>query len=158
MKTLIITIVFAIMVTIGIAFKSLEVQANNKAIFTRTDEFGTGKVLGIHYYTVKQGIGPQEFERFMVEEWIPVVHEIFPGWRPMFMRGERGSQVGKYIVVWEISSLYVRNYYTPAPGENSEVAKSILEKHKDLLDRVRNRMNEMAERTELTDYVELVKK
>ena len=47
MKTsTIIIIVFAILVAIVVGVKSLEVQANNKAIFTTTDEIGTGKVPG----------------------------------------------------------------------------------------------------------------
>ena len=159
MRTLIIiTIVFAVLIIAGTAFKSLDTQADNNAIAATSEEIGTGKVLGIHYYTLKEGVDPKEFERFIVEEWNPAVQEFFPGVRLMFMKGERGAQVDKYICVYEMNSLYVRNFYWPGSVKFSEIGNAIWEKHKNLWEPMGNRMNELVERTEYTDYVEIVKK
>ena len=158
MKTsTILIIVFAILAAIVVGVKSLEVQANNKAIFTPTDEIGTGKVRGIHHFTLKDGVEPQEFERFITEEWNPVMHGIWPGAQNIVMKGERGQQVGQYIMVVEMNSLYVRNFYWPTGGA-SEAAKAIQENWGDSYTQVINRIGELAERTEYTDYVEIVKK
>ena len=159
MKTLtIISIVSAVLVAIVIGIKSNEVQANNKAIFTPTDEINTGKVLRIRYCTLKQGVEPQEFERFMAEEFNPLMNEIMPGIRIIVMKGERGPNVGQYIVVWEMNSLYVRNYYMPEPGEYSEAFKTIGENCGEPCDQLQTRFKELAERTNFTDYVSIVKK
>ena len=158
MKTsTILIIVFAILAAIVVGVKSLEVQANNKAVFTPTNEIGTGKVRGIHNFTLKDGVEPQEFERFITEEWNPVMQELWPGAQNMFMKGERGPHVGQYIMVIEMNSLYVRNFYWPTGGA-SEAAKAIQENWGDAYTQVMNRGSELAERTEWTDYVEIVKK
>jgi len=159
MKTsTILIIVFAILVAIVVGVKSIEVQANNKAIFTKTDEIGTGKVLGIHHYNLKEGVDPQEFERFVTEEWYPVLHEIFPGVQSMVMKGDRGPHVGQYILVCEMNSLYVRNYYFPKISEFSEAANAILENCGDICGQLKKGFSEMVEGTEYTNYVEIVKK
>ncbi len=153
----IITFVFAILVAIVVGVKSFEVQANNKAIFTPTDEIGTTKVLRIRYCTLKQGVEPQEFERFVTEEFNPLMNEFFPGMPVMIMKGDRGPDVGQYIVVWE-SSLHVRNFYMPEPDKFSEAVSAIGESYGDLSPQVQKRFSELAERTDFTDYVEFVKK
>jgi hypothetical protein len=109
----ILTILFAVYVAIVVGVKSNEVQNDNKAILTPTYEIGTGKVLRIRYCTLKQGVESQEFELFIVDEFNPLLNEIIPGIQIMVMKGDRGPHTGQYIVVWEMNSLYVRNYYMP---------------------------------------------
>ena len=158
MNALRLIIVFLILVVMGIGLKSHKLQADNNTIFTISDDIGTGKVLGIHYYTLKEGVDPQEFERFVVEEWASVMSERFPGVQLMIMKGERGSNVGQYLMVFEINSLYVRNFYWPTAGEQTEAAKAIWKNCGDPCDQMWNRLQELAERSEWTDYVALVKK
>jgi hypothetical protein len=158
MKTFtIITFVFAILVAIVVGVKSFEVHANKEAIFTPTDEIGTRKVLRIKYCTLKQGDETQEFEQFVTEEFNPLMNEFFPGMPGMIMKGDRGPDVGQYIVVWE-SSLHVRNFYMPEPGKFSAAVSAIGESYGDLSPQVQKRFKELADRTGFTDYVEIVKK
>ena len=158
MKTFtVVTFVFAILVAIMVGVNSFEVQANNKAIFTPTDDIGSGKVLRIRYCTLKQGVEPQEFERFVTEEFNPLMNEFFPGMPVIIMKGDRGPDAGQYIVVWE-SSLHVRNFYMPEPDKFSDAVSAIGESYGDLGQQVQKHFNELAERTEFTDYVAIVKK
>lgn len=136
-----------------------ETQAQEgKAVFTLFEGIGTGKVLGIHFITLKKGVEPKEFEKFVVEEWAPVLQDIYPGWKIMVMKGERGSKVNQYILAHDISSLYVRDFYAPKPWESSEIAKKILQDCGEKCEKLWDRFEQMFETSEWTDYVALVKK
>ena len=151
-----LTIVFAILVAIGIGIISFDGQAENEVIFTTPEGIGTGKVLGIHHCTLKQGVDPQEFERFVVEEYFSPEIEL-PGWHGMLVKGERGANVGQYIIVYEINSVFTRNYFVPEPSIQSEEAKAIIEKWGGSWAQLQKRVSEMAEISEYTDYVALVR-
>jgi hypothetical protein len=160
MKTLVPYIVILVaVVTAGFCLTLNEIQSQeNETVFTKPDDIGTGKVLGIHYYSLKQGVDPQEFERFVAKEWIAVFHELWPGVQTSFMKGGRGSKTGQYILVYEIGSIHVRDYYWPPPGDvPSEAATAIYEKCGERCTQLENRFNELAERTEFADYIALVK-
>ncbi len=118
-------------------------------------EGGTGKVLGIHYYSLRQGIEMAEFERFIREEWFPSVN-VVPGIRLMIMKGDRGENVGKYLLVFEIDSIYARDYYFPEPNQPSEAFKSAQARCGERCEQVWNKFGSMVERSEYTDYVQLV--
>jgi hypothetical protein len=142
------------MLVMGVASLS---AASDDAKFSLPDDIGTGKVLGIHYYTLKEGVDPAVFEKFVTGEWAPVVSELFPGVKLMLMKGERGTKINTYILAFEISSLYVRNFYWPQSGESTDAAKAIFQDC-DKCRQVWDKMSEMAKRTEWTDYVALTRK
>ena len=149
------TIVSSILIVAGIGLAPHSMQASS---FTISEEIETGKVLGIHYYTLKEGVESSEFERFITEEWNPVNRELFPGILIRLMKGERGSEIGNYILIYEMNSLYIRNFYFPTAGEQTEAATTILEKCGEQCTQVWDRFEELAERSEYTDYVELLEK
>ena len=155
-KLTLITFVFAILAATVLGVKSFEVQANNESIIESTDGIGNDKVLRIRYCTLKQGVEPQEFERFVTEEFNPLMNEFFPGMPVIIMKSDRGPDVGQYIVVWE-SSLHVRNLYLTESGGFSEVAKALGESYGESSSpQVQKRFGELAERTEFTDYVAIM--
>jgi len=156
MKTL--KVLSRLFIPVIILSMAIILPANEDAQFILPDGVGTGKVFGIHYYTLKQGVAPSAFEKFIADEWEPVVGELFPGIKMMIMKGERGSKIGHYIMVYDITSLYVRNFYWPSAGESTDVANAIDEKCGDQCSQLWTRFDEMAERTEWTDYVALTKK
>jgi hypothetical protein len=159
MKTLkILAFVFSSLIIMAISIASYNTQKVKEVSFMIPDEIKTGKVLGIHYYKLKEGVSPLEFERFVTEEWSPVNNELFPGILIRLMKGERGSKVGHYIMIYEMNSLKIRNFYFPTRGEKTEEAFAIIEKCGEQCTQVWNRFDELAERTEYTDYVELLKK
>jgi len=140
-------------------FMFSETQAQEgKAVFSLPEDIGTGKVLGIHILSLKKGIEPKEFETFLVAEWAPVFQDLFPGMKIMVMKGERGSRINQYILAYDISSLYVRNFFIPKPGESSEVANKIVQDCGDKCAKLQERFEKMVERSEWTDYAALVKK
>ncbi|GEM_PF-1382986 len=154
-------IVLAALAALGVFFflTLSETQAQEgKVAFTLSEGIGTGKVLGIHSISLKKGVEPNEFEKFVVEEWAPVLQDLFPGWKALIMKGERGSRINQYILVYDISSLYARDFYVPKPWESSEMAKKIIQDCGDKCKKLVDRFEQMIERTEWTDYVALTKK
>jgi len=154
-------VVLAGLGALGVVFFLLNSGAQaqeEKAVFTLSEGVGTGKVLGIHTISLKKGVEPKQFEKFVVEEWAPVFQDLFPGIKIMIMKGERGTDVNQYILVYDISSLYVRDFYIPKPGESSEAAKKIIQDCGDQCNKMQERIEQMVERTDWTDYVALAKR
>ena len=137
--------ILLIVVSLVLCFSSFDVQAGE----------GTGKVLGIHHYSLTEGVEAAKFEEFIREDWLPTVN-VVPGIHLMVMKGERGAKVGNYLLVFEIDSLYVRDYYFPRPGEQSEAARAAQGKCGERCEQVWNKLDSMVERSEYTDYVQLV--
>lgn len=154
----ILSIVLSITIIIGISVASAKMQESKEVSFTLSEEIKAGKLLGIHHYVLKAGVEPEEFERFIIEEWNPVSHELFPGILIRIMKGERGAKINHYLMVYEMNSLYIRNFYFPTPGGQTEEATAIIEKCGEQCTKVMNRFDELAERVEYTDWVELLKK
>ena len=103
------------------------------------------------------GVTPEDFERFIAEEWNPVFGGLFPGVRMMVVKGERGAEVGGYLFVYDVQSMYVRNWYWPVGGESSEAATALREACGNACGDTWGRFNSMAENTGYTDYAELVR-
>ena len=80
-----------------------------------------GKIIGIHQIELKPGVSPEEFERFLREEWRAPTP--FAGWKVSVTRGDRGEGSGKYAVIIEIESVAARDRYVPVPGQPSEEAR-----------------------------------
>jgi len=145
------------LVFLFLAFSAIQAQ-ESKEVFTLSEGIGTGQVLGIHTLSLKKGVEPKQFEKFIVEEWAPVIQDIFPGMKIMVMKGERGYRINQYILAYDITSLYVRDFYVPKPGESSEIATKIIQDCGDKCEKLRQHFEQMVDRSEWTDYVALVKK
>lgn len=128
-----------------------------KVVPSTTTAMGTGPVFGIHHLALKPGVEPAEFERFAAEEWTPAFDELYPGVKTRIVKGERGRAPGTYLLVFEIGSLRVRDYYFPKPTEVSEVTAAIDKACGERCERVQSRFGELATTTEYTDYFALVK-
>ena len=71
------------------------------------------KVFGIHQLELKPGADAAEFERFVRDEYsLPEL----AGWQVSIAKGDRGENVGKYLVICEIESLETRNRDVPGDG------------------------------------------
>ncbi len=73
------------------------------------------KVLGLHSIELKPGVDESEFESFMTREFAPVYARI-PGQVAYLMKGDRGEQTGKYVLVIEIESPERRDEIWPREG------------------------------------------
>ncbi|MEJ7652647.1 MAG: hypothetical protein WKH64_04495 [Chloroflexia bacterium] len=51
-----------------------------------------------------------------MEEMAPAFSSI-PGLTWRFLKGERGDRAGKYLVLWEVESVEMRDLYFPVAGE-----------------------------------------
>jgi hypothetical protein len=111
-------------------------------------------VLGIHHHTLKEGVSAQEFERFVAEELTPLVNERMPFTRWMVMKGNRGDQVGHYISVYELNSVYLRDSFWNQDGSQTELFQEVYSACGEC-DDLWNRFLDMTEETEYTDYVEV---
>lgn len=130
-----------------------------KVVPSVTTAVGTGEVLGIHEIVLKPGVEPAELERFAAEEWEPVVRDLFPGIRVRFYKGERGRAPGSYLLVYEISSLRVRDYYVPGKGAGLSPAAQALEKACGApCEKAWTRLGELTTDLGYTDYYALVRK
>lgn len=130
----------------------------SKVVPSTTTAMGTGKVLGIHHVALKVGVAPAEFERFVAEEWTPAFHDLYPGIEVHIFKGERGSAPGSYVLVFDIGSLRVRDYYFPTPDQVSEVTTAIDKTCGERCNRIQSRFAQLAATTDYTDYFALVKK
>lgn len=130
-----------------------------KVVPSVTTAMGTGEVLGIHEVVLKPGVEPAELERFAAEELEPVVRDLFPGIRVRIYKGERGRAPGSYLVVYEVSSLRVRDYYFPGHGEGMSPAAQALEKACGApCEKAWNRLDQLTTDLGYTDYYALVRK
>lgn len=156
MKTSAIMVLAALVVA-GFSIASINGRTDEGIALTTSADVGTGKVLGIHHYSLKPGVDANAFEQFVVEQWSPVVSGVTPGVQLLLMKGERNAETGQYLLVFEIQSLYVRDYYWPTPGETTEAAEAAYARCGARCDKVWDQFDEMVERTGWADYAALVK-
>ena len=114
-----------------------------------------GKMLGLHHLTLKEGVTPGEFEKFVRDEWEPAVSGFWPGISIMVMKGERNAKPNEYIMAFDIQSKFVRDYWIPEPGKDSE-AVAALNDACDECDRISEKMRSMTERTFWADFIQVV--
>jgi hypothetical protein len=124
---------------------------------TEADRPSNQRLLGIHHFSLKDGVKPEDFERFIVEKWNPVMSDRFPGIHLMLVKGERNARDGEYLMVYDIQSVYVRDWYWPSSDEQTEASEAIWENCGEACSDVDERFASMAERTRWADYVELVR-
>jgi len=87
------------------------------------------------------------------------VREVFRGIDVRIYEGERGRARVRYLIVYEIASLRVRDYYFPGQGQGmSEVAQALDKACGKQCEQVWNRLSELTTLIGFTDYYALVKK
>jgi len=129
------------------------------SIMERDESSSTQRLLGIHHVSLRDGVTPQAFERFVVEDYNPVISHHIPGVHIMVMKGERNaSGSGEYLVVWDVQSVDVRDWYYPTPDTVSAALTAINEVCGETCTNLNNRLfNVLAEQTSYTDYVEVAR-
>lgn len=112
------------------------------------------KVLGIHELELNAGTTPEEFERFITEEFQQMPG--YPGTRFIVMRGVRGRRVDQYLLVFEFDSLETFQHIIPRENEFSEDYRTFLAS--DAVAKVLERWRQIATIPDphYTDYVTLV--
>lgn len=86
-----------------------------------------GAMVAIRDVTLKPGVDATAFERFVAREYVPNASLFWPGARVMVAKGERGKNVGKYLLLYVFDSKNVRDLYWPKPDEYSPTFESIVE-------------------------------
>ncbi len=73
------------------------------------------KVFGMHMIALRQGVKPEDFERFVVEK----VHPSFQGTQGVcnyLLKGDRGDREGRYLWMIEFPSVEARDQLFPDVG------------------------------------------
>jgi hypothetical protein len=153
----ILTLAFVIAVTaVAVNATTGVAPFDGSGAMIEDDRPGDQRLLGIHYLSLKDGVEPEDFERFIVEEWNPVMSDRFPGIHWMVVKGERNARDGEYLSVFDIQSVNVRDWYFPTP-EASEAWDAIWETCGEACSSLWERFSSMTEETRYADYVEIAR-
>ena len=85
------------------------------------------KVFALHEVELRPGVSAEQFESFFATQI--GAEPIYPGWWAQLLKADRGQRAGKYLVMFEIESVAVRDRYFPAPGERSKEAQQFTQHH-----------------------------
>ncbi len=72
------------------------------------------KVFGIHHMELKNDADAAKFERIVSDEFNALPK--LAGWESSIVKGERGNNVGQYMLIMEVESLETRNRDIPGDG------------------------------------------
>ena len=108
------------------------------------------KVFGIHHLELKDDANAAEFERMVSDELNALPRP--PGWQFSIVKGERGENVGKYVLIFEIESLEVRNRDSPGDAYAPEFQKW-LDRNAPTFDKVSSYLTAPIGGGVFTDYV-----
>ena len=112
----------------------------------------SGRVVGIHEWRIilNENVSPQNFEKFMLKEYIPAFEKYLPGVRLFLAKGERGKNKDSYGLLVYFKSIEARNEWFPEPYTSSEKSKVNYEQFKPYFDK----LNEMIEyQSVYTDWI-----
>jgi hypothetical protein len=93
-------------------------------------EIAMPKVVALHEIELRPGVSEEEFENFFATEIGS--DPIYPGWWAQLLKANRGQRAGKYLVLFEIESIEVRDRYFPSAGERSEEARQFTQHHPEI--------------------------
>jgi hypothetical protein len=88
------------------------------------------RVYGLHMVELRPGKTPEAFERFVIDEYLPALAEVFKalsGIQVRLLRCNRGVDMGKYLFMFEFESEETRDRYFPAPETPGEELKRFIE-------------------------------
>lgn len=119
-----------------------------------------GNILAIREITLKAGIEPDVFERFVAEEFTPTFEQYVPGVGAFILKGTRGERKDGYAFVLIFDSENTRDFYFPREhGGEASVQGTALELWKPgqqvILDRLMQYVDGISETEGYTDYVVL---
>lgn len=118
---------------------------------------GNQRLLGIHHISLKDGVTAEDFERFVAEDWQPVMSERIPGVHIMILKGERNASGGEYLMVWDVQTVGVRDRYFPTPDSASAAFTAINQACGEACTALGEQLNNMTEETSYADYVEIAR-
>ena len=150
-----IFIISLIIISAGLGMTLVSSHSNDDTAQSGIDGINSGNVIGIHILTLKEGVDPEDFERFIKEEWNTFGRKLFPGVLTTVMKGERGLRIDKYVLTHEFNSIYTRDYYWPARDVQTEASKAVIENCGDKCTKIWERFNSFVDIPEYTDYVGL---
>jgi hypothetical protein len=93
-------------------------------------------VLANWNFTLKPGVLPERFEKFMVEEYTPAFEKNFTGVELIVVKGDRGVKKDGYCSLLIFKSIQERNLWWPQDGISSDKAKEAAAAMKALDDRL----------------------
>ncbi|MEZ4699428.1 MAG: hypothetical protein R2834_03780 [Rhodothermales bacterium] len=87
------------------------------------------KVMAIRYMTLKEGVSSEDFERYWLEEFLPVADQYYHVGSVMLMKGDRGKNTGGYVWYQEFKSEQARTWYynSENPGSWQQVFEACAE-------------------------------
>jgi len=88
------------------------------------------KVFALHEVELRPGVSAEAFETFFATQI--GAEPIYPGWWAQLLKADRGERAGKYLVMFEIESLELRDRYFPTAGERSEEARQYTQQHPEI--------------------------
>ena len=91
------------------------------------EELVTAKVLGIHEFELSPGVDPEEYEEYVIETMNLLTRP--EGLKVYVLKGDQGEREGKYIAIYALESVELRDRYWPASGEQSEEMRQWYESH-----------------------------
>ena len=92
------------------------------------------KVYGLHTFALRPGVKAEEFERFVAEAVYPAFDE-HPDMGFCLLKGDRGDREGRYLALFELTSVEVRDRLFPSPGEMSEEVQQFYAPHAALFEK-----------------------
>lgn len=85
-------------------------KIENKSI--EISNYQSRPIIAVRKIKLKTGVTPEAFEKFVTR----VTNDEFgrfPGVKFNYGKGERGDEIGSYVVFWEFDSKLTRDFYAP---------------------------------------------
>jgi hypothetical protein len=73
---------------------------------------------------LRPGVTTDEFEQFLREDWVEVLWSA-PGVRSYVLKGNRGTEVGRYLIVSEFDRVHTRDLYSASGTVESDLWKQL---------------------------------
>lgn len=161
MKTLLTLLVF--LGPLGLIDNGTAEKTNEASLALTSDSLAlvpkgaAVEMVAIRELTLKEGVDPEVFKKFVVEELGASFNQYVPGAKFLIMKGERGKNIGKYVCVIVFDSIHTRNLYWPEPDKPpSKVWEAILAASGGAIDRNLEKVgNYVAGFDQYTDYVSI---
>jgi len=110
------------------------------------------KVFGIHHLELKPGVDVAEFERIVSDEFNALPE--LAGWELSIVKGERGENIGKYVLIFEVESLETRNRDHPSGGTFSPELQKVFDTSSPTFDKLSSYLTTpLFKGGKFTDYV-----
>ncbi len=74
--------------------------------------------VAVHEIELKPGVNPEEFERFLLNDWLPPYNQL-KGMNIYLTKGTRGTRNGKYAAIFTYDSIEDHHRIWPPSGEKS---------------------------------------